>query len=138
MLKDEVMRYYRDQDMNCSESIIRGANDWYGLGLSESGLRAVGGYGGGCCAGRFCGACAGAVAVLSARFNHSRLHAEPKARAFIGEYVNSFIEVLGSDICSELKEKNIDRSLPTAKCRRTVEAAADLLEEKMQKYLAEE
>ena len=138
MLKDDVMRYYLEQDMNCSESLSRGANDHYALGLSEEALRAIGAFGGGCCAGRFCGACAGAAAALAARFNHSRMHAEPAAKEHIGEYVQSFIETLGSDICAELKEKYFDETLDRARCRRTVETAADLLEEKMNKYLSQE
>ena len=65
MLKDTVMKYYLEQDYNCAESIIRGANEYYGLGLDEKALLAFGGFGAGCYAGRLCGACAGGIAAVS-------------------------------------------------------------------------
>ena len=134
MLKDVVRKYYTEQDFNCAESISRGANEYFALGLDESALRMLGGFGGGCCAGRLCGACAGSVAVLSSVFIQTRAHQEEAARDHVRDFMEAFIEVLGSDLCDELKKKYWDGERESAKCLLTVEKAADLLEEKIAQY----
>ncbi len=134
MLKDVVLKYYTEQDFNCAESISRGANEYYDLGLSEEALHLLGGFGGGCCAGRLCGACAGGIAILSGMFISSRAHQEDEARAHIADFTKSFMETLGSDLCTELKEKYWDDGREAARCIVTVEKAADLLEQKITQY----
>lgn len=138
MLKDVVMKYYLDQDYNCAESLSRGANEYYGLGLSEEALLALGGFGGGCYSGRMCGACAGSVAAISSKYIHTRAHAEPLACNRVTEFVKAFRETLGSDLCDELKERYWDDSLEKCKCVKTVELAVQVLEKQMAKYMAED
>ena len=138
MLKDVIMKYYYEQDMNCAESMIRGANEYYGLGLDENAFHTLGGFGGGCCSGRFCGACTGGVATVSNLYIHTRAHAEDKARAHVKDFTEAFIERLGSDICAELKEKYMDYSLERSRCHVTVEKAAVLLEEMITKFREED
>ena len=46
MLKEKALSYY-DADYNCAESILRGGNDAYGLGLDENALKVIAGFGGG-------------------------------------------------------------------------------------------
>lgn len=138
MLKETVLKYYLEQDYNCAESILRGANDCYGLNLSEEALRAVGGFGGGCCCGRMCGACAGDVAAISAKYIRTRAHAEKLACDRVKEFVNAFVETLGSDQCEALKKKYLDETLVIGRCVKTVELAAEVLEARMARYLAED
>lgn len=135
MLKEVALKYYTERDMNCAESISRAANDVYGLALDENAFHAIGGFGGGCCSGRLCGACAGGVAAIACKYNHTRMHKEDLARSRVGEFAESFRGVLKSDICKELKDLYWDDE---EKCRKTVEMAADLLEEKMTMYMAED
>ena len=134
MLKENVLKYYTELDYNCAESISRGANEYYGLGLSEEALRLLGGFGGGCCSGRLCGACAGGVAVISEKYILTRAHQEEAARDHVRDFMEAFIEVLGSDLCTELKERYWDDEGEAARCIRTVEMAADLLEQKITEY----
>lgn len=138
MLKETVMKYYLEQDYNCAESLSRGANEYYGLGLNEQALLALGGFGGGCYSGRLCGACAGGVAAISSKYIHTRAHAEELACSHVTEFVEAFIETLGSDICEELKKLYWNGEMESCKCVKTVELAAGVLEEKMEKYLAQD
>ena len=138
MLKDTVMKYYLEQDYNCAESIIRGANEYYGLGLDEKALLAFGGFGAGCYAGRLCGACAGGIAAVSSKYIHTRAHAEELAQKRVEAFVKAFMEILGSDLCADLKEHYWDGALDRGRCRKTVELAAGVLEQKMEEYRAED
>ena len=135
MLKEVALKYYLEQDMNCAESISRAANDVYRLGLDENAFHAIGGFGGGCCAGRLCGACAGGVIAIAGRYNQSRMHNEELARSRVGEFSEAFQATLKSDLCVALKDMYWDEE---TKCRKTVEMAANLLEEKMTMYMAED
>ena len=138
MLKETVLKYYLEHDYNCAESLSRGANEYYGLGLNEEALLALGGFGGGCYSGRLCGACAGSVAAISSKYIHTRAHAEELACSRVTEFVGAFIETLGSDLCEELKKKYYNEELECCKCVKTVEMAAEVLEAKMAKYMAED
>lgn len=138
MLKETVLKYYLEQDYNCAESLSRGANEYYHLGLNEEALLALGGFGGGCYSGRLCGACAGSVAAISSKYIHTRAHAEELACSRVTEFVDAFIQTLGSDLCAELKKRYYDESLESCKCVKTVELAAGVLEEKMSKYMAQD
>ena len=138
MLKERVMEYYLNQDYNCAESIIRAANDKYGLGLQEEAIHALGGFGSGCCAGRLCGTCAAGVAAISAKYIHTRLHADEQAREKVSRFMEAFIKYMGSDLCEDLKKKFWKEELEAGRCRRTVELAADFLELEMEQFMAED
>ena len=135
MLLDEVLKYYLEQNNNCAESVLKGANDYYHLGMGEDTFHALGGFGAGCCCGRMCGACAASVAVISRKYIATCAHEEPKACRRVAEVVKAFIEVLGSDNCKELKAMYWNREM---RCQKTVEMASNLLQEKMDKFLAED
>ena len=138
MLRDKAMVYYLEQDYNCAESIIRAANDKYGLGLNEAAFHAFGGFGGGCCAGRLCGTCAAGIAAVSAKYIHTRLHAEEQAKQRIERFMKAYIKAMGSDLCDELKKKYWKEEYEHARCRRTVELAADFLELEMEQFMTED
>lgn len=138
MLKETVLKYYLEQDYNCAESILRAANDCYGLNLNEEALLAIGGFGGGCCCGRLCGACAGGVAAISSKYIHTRAHAEKQACDRVKAFVSAFVETLGSDLCDELKKNYLDETRESGRCVKTVELAAQVLEAQMARYLAED
>ena len=65
MLKDYISKYYFDQNYNCAETILRAANEYYGLELHDKDMIMVGAYGAGIQAGNTCGAILSAAAVLS-------------------------------------------------------------------------
>ena len=138
MLRDIALKYYLEQDYNCAESILRAANDKYSLGLSEETFHALGGFGGGCCSGRLCGACAAGVAAISAKYIKTRLHADETAKERVSLFMTDYIKSMGSDLCDELKKKYYDEKLESGRCRRTVELAADLLEVELEQFMSDD
>lgn len=137
MLLDEVLKYYADQDCNCAESLLHGANDYYNLGLTDDTFHAIGGFGGGCYSGRLCGACAGSVAAISKKYIATYAHNEQKACDRVTAFVSAFQETLGSDICKELKDMYWDNET-NKHCIKTVTLAAGVLQKQMDKYIAED
>ena len=65
MLKDCYSKYYFDQNYNCAETLLRAANEYYGLHLHDRDMILVGAYGAGIQCGNTCGAVLAAAAVLS-------------------------------------------------------------------------
>ena len=47
MLRDYVKKYYLEQRRNCAESLLRAANEAYGLNLTEADFALLSGFGGG-------------------------------------------------------------------------------------------
>lgn len=66
MLADLIDKGFgKDQDLNCAEKILWGANQAYGLGLDHEALKLASGFGGGMGIGSLCGAVASSVMTLS-------------------------------------------------------------------------
>jgi len=129
MEKKPVEKYYLGQCFNCAESVLRAANEQYGLGLDEKALCTAGGFGGGMASGSACGALCGAIQALGAAMLSGRAADCPGFRDKCGAYFRSFEEALGSSLCAELgpKYKN-----PTARCYTVVRTAYELLEKAME------
>ena len=138
MLKALALRYYLKKDCNCAESVLKAANKCYDLKLDSKTIRAMGGFGGGCCAGRLCGTCAAGVAAISSKYIRTRAHKEEEACGRVEEFVNYFIEQMGSDLCDELKDLYWKEEYGSKRCRDTVALAADVLEAKMAWYMCED
>ncbi len=117
-----VEKYYLDQGYNCAESVLRAANDQYGLGLSEEALCTAGGFGGGMGCGSACGALCGAIQALGAAMLTGRAADCPGFRDKCAGYYRAFEQALGSAMCSELKK-------PGVRCAAVVDKAYELLEE---------
>lgn len=65
MLRDKVKKYYLDEERNCAESMLLAANEEYSIGLTDSEIEMMRGFGGGLGYGLICGAISGSVAALS-------------------------------------------------------------------------
>ena len=65
MLRDKVKKYYLDESRNCAESMLLAANEEYAIGLTDSEIEMMRGFGGGLGYGLTCGAISGSVAALS-------------------------------------------------------------------------
>lgn len=65
MLRDKVKKYFLDEERNCAESMLMAANEEYSIGLTESEMELMRGFGGGFGYGLTCGAISGSVAALS-------------------------------------------------------------------------
>ena len=126
---DKVRNYYLDKGFNCAESVLRAANDEYGLGLDEKALVTAGGFGGGMASGSSCGALCGAIQALgAAMLKEGRAADCPGFREKCAEYHRAFEEALGSTMCRELGPKYKNEE---ARCFKVVETAYELLKKAM-------
>lgn len=122
MLIDRARYYYLQEDMNCAETILRAANDEYGLGLDPVGLRTMAGFGGGMGIGSTCcGALSGAIAAISVRFTLTKSHDNPMIKELCRTFLERFAARHGTIDCDPLKELYRDDHV---RCLRVVELAA--------------
>jgi C_GCAxxG_C_C family probable redox protein len=128
MLVDRARQYYLLEDMNCAESLIYAANDEYHLGLDETGLKTMAGFGGGMGVETTCGALSGAIAAISVRFTKTKAHDNPEVREICKAFLENFLDKRGSIICGPLKEMYRNESF---RCMPVVEMAAEELEKIM-------
>lgn len=132
MLKEKVEKFYSDQnDLNCAESMLYGANEAYGLGLDKKVLDTMSSFGGGMAVQSVCGALTGALAVLGVMFTGDKSIDAKKRSTIIAEFYRKFEEKLGSDNCKELKEKYRD---DVQGCQTVVKLSAEVLDEVVKKY----
>ncbi len=96
---------YFTKGMNCAETTLSMANDVYGLGLTGNELKMIGGFGGGMCSRRTCGALSAGVAALSRIYLKTTAHGTPGFMEIVKEYVDSFEAEAGSTQCIELIPK---------------------------------
>ncbi len=131
MEKQRIARIYLEEDNNCAETILRAANEEYGLNLSDGDAKLIAAFGGGMGCGGTCGALAGALAVLGRVAVEGHAHATEGFKERCAALVSRFERELGSRDCAALKaryfEENGDR------CLKTVLLAAQVLE----RYLLE-
>ncbi len=124
MKLDALKGYYLDGGYNCAESVLRTANEEFGLGLDEKALRTAGGFGGGMGCGNACGALCGAIQALSAAMLEGRAHDCPGFREKCAGYTRAFEEALGSTQCRELGPMHKQAE---TRCYPVVEKAYELL-----------
>lgn len=125
MLRDKVMKYNREMDRNCAESILLAANEQYELGLNNEDIKLVSAFGGGMGCGSTCGALAGAMAALGKIMVEDCAHATVGFKDHCASLVKEFEETLGDIDCRNLIGKY--RTVDTG-CLTTIELAADVLE----------
>lgn len=126
MMRDRIYDYFVTRDYNCAESILRAADDEYGLGLREQDFKLVSAFGGGLGCEKTCGALCGALAAIGCLKVTDRAHATENFKELCGGFVQKFEADLGSIDCDVLKLKYRDEE---TRCLKTVELAADALDE---------
>ena len=126
MLIEKVRKYYLEQDYNCAETVVKAANEEYNLGLTDSAVRLVSGYGKGFGACETCGALCGAMAVLSVMCVQTRAHETENFSDICSGYLSAFKAKLGSDNCQQLQDKYRNEQV---RCLKTIELAAQALED---------
>lgn len=131
MDSQKLYHYYIEKDYNCAETILREANEEYGLGLGEDAFRMVSGYGGGMGCGETCGALSSAMAVISIFLVEEKAHATEGFKEKCADFCGKFEQSLGSIKCSELKEKYATEE---NRCMETVKLSYRFLE----KFLSDE
>ena len=128
MTEEYIRRFYLDEGRNCAESMLRAANDAYGLGLEERDFLLLRGFGGGMAVGGPCGALTGAVAALGRLFGEEldKLALHELIAGFIGEFEKRF----GATDCEKLTPQYKKEDV---RCFALVSAAAELLDETVKK-----
>ena len=126
---DKVREYYLGKGFNCAESVLRAANDEYGLGIDEKALVMAGGFGGGMGCGSSCGALCGAIQALGAAKLTGRAADCPGFRDQCAGYCKAFEEALGSTMCRELGPMHKREDI---RCFAVVERAYELLRQTME------
>lgn len=125
MLKERAGYYYAQDDRNCAESMLLGANDVYELGVDVSAAKLIAGFGGGMGCGGTCGALAGGISVLGALMVKEKAHKTEGFSAACKEFVRRFEEEMESRECADIRKIRIKEG---KRCLDTVETAAEILE----------
>ena len=127
MLKEFLEQGYgKNENFNCAEKILYGANIVYGLGLTEDSCRLISGFGKGMCIEHLCGAVAGSIAVISKLFTNTVAHETPDLCSIIGQYFLIFEDEMGSLMCNELTPKY---RTPEKGCHDVIIKAAEVLDQ---------
>ena len=124
-LKEAAVRYYIEENYNCSESILRAANDVYELGLTEREFKLLAPYGAGCCVGSLCGAVAGGVSTIGALRTEDKWRGSASAK-LTKTFMELCRERMGSELCKDIKS---NLNSPAIRCQKVIEITADTLEE---------
>ncbi len=131
MLKDIANKYYMSDNYNCAETIIRAANEYYGLDLHDRDMIMVAGFGGGIQSGSVCGAVLSAVSVLSMKYVEKYAHTSEDIHPVTMMLLRKFKEKYGSTLCRDIKPQSFK---PEYRCQKTIETACDILEETLKEY----
>lgn len=115
----------KEQDLNCAETILYGANTAYDLRVTTDDLRLSAGFGGGMGIESVCGALTASVMVLSKLFVQQRAHESTRIKELTQELFSAYEKEMGSILCGPLKERYRTEKLG---CRQVIQKAAEILD----------
>lgn len=125
-LQEWIDHYYLEEHYNCSETILRAANQYYHLGLDNEAMKVLSGFGSGMYTGLTCGALISCTAVLSKMLIQTKAHDQLDTfRPVIQKCVRNFKEELHDTECRNIRKTWYD---PKLHCVHTVQAAGKALE----------
>ncbi len=126
MIKELIEQGYGEQqDFNCAEKILYGANEAYQLGLDKRALRLSAGFGGGMGIGSVCGVLTASVMVLSCLFVADRAHESVRIKTLTQELFQSYRKEMGEIDCKPLQTRYRTEEV---KCRIVIAKAAEILD----------
>lgn len=126
MLKDLIENGFgEEEDYNCAEKILYGANIVYNLGLSPEALKLSAGFGGGMGIESVCGALTASTMVLSHKYVEKVAHESGKIKEVNQKLFRQFMEEMDSIQCGYLK--NTYRRADTG-CSNIIIKAAEILD----------
>lgn len=125
MMEDRVYDYFITRDYNCAETILRVADEQYGLGLREQDFKLVSAFGSGLGCEKTCGALCGALAAIGRLKVEERAHVTENFKELCAGFVQKFEDELGSIDCDMLKLKYRNDE---TRCLKTVVLAAHALD----------
>lgn len=117
--------YGNEQDFNCAEKIMYGANEAYKLGLGKEALKLSSGFGGGMGIEAVCGALSASVMVLSRLFVVNNAHESSRIKDLSQELFIMYRNKMGEIDCAPLKKKYRTEEI---KCRDVILNAAEVLD----------
>lgn len=123
--------YMGRHDLNCAETMLYSANEYFDLGLSSTALKAAAPFGGGMGREKACGAATGALMAIGCMFARDRSHRDARIGKISEEFLRRFEKTFGSLDCRDIKPVHRDA---TRGCKPVVERAAAVLEEVIEKY----
>ncbi len=127
MLETMILNDFgKEEDYNCAEKILSGANIAFELGLHQNTYKLSSGFGGGMATGKTCGAVVSALMVLGFLNTDTVAHKSPEMKALIIDYQETFRKRMGDIECVYLKDKFF---VEDEGCKKVVSEAAKLLDE---------
>lgn len=127
MFKDLVLDYYRkENDLSCSEAMIKAGNEYFDLKMHQDCFRAFSGFSGGMFGNCTCGAVTSAVSILSLLYVEKGAHTSPLMKKKVARFVELFREEMLSTECNKLKELH---HTPEIRCQKMMLVAAKLVEQ---------
>lgn len=119
-----------EEDYNCAEKILYGANIAYCMGLNASTLKISGGFGGGMYVGDACGAVTAGIMVISHFVNESVAHQSPRLKELVVEFQSKYTALNESTQCAPLKDQFRTEEQG---CLKVISDAAKILDELLTK-----
>lgn len=131
MLKELIESGFgNEEDYNCAEKILYGANKVYNLGLDKKALKLSAGFGGGMGIESVCGALTAAVMVLSHIYVENIAHEGDKIKRVNQDLFRKFMEDMNSIQCSYLKKTYRKEDIG---CHHIILKAAEVLDSIVEK-----
>lgn len=115
-----------EEDFNCAEKIVYGANKAYNMGVSEVDLKLSAGFGGGMGIESTCGVITGGIMVLGRVFTETVQHQSDRLRPLTDEFLTRYKDLMGSLECKPLKEAHRTDEVG---CSQVILEAAKILDE---------
>ena len=126
MLKELIQKGYGiKEDLNCSETILYGANQVYHLDLNLGSLKMAAAFGGGMAIESVCGVLTASVMVLGKLFVPDVAHKHPEIKDLCKELFDTFEKEMGDILCKPLKD---NYRTEEKKCRDVILKAAEILD----------
>lgn len=131
MLKDKIRDYYSKRYLNCAESMLYGANDYYELNLDKKAFKLMSPFGGGMQIQSVCGAVTGALSVIGVIFTEKHQHEGELIKTITTDFMSKINETFGSYDCDDIKDEWRDEEKG---CINVVVKVGEILEEIINKY----
>lgn len=131
MLYDLIEQGFgNEEDLNCAEKILCGANEAYHMGLDKNALKLAAGFGGGMAIEDKCGAITGAIMALGNLVVSNNAHESNKIKELTKEFFKIYEEEMGSIDCAPLKERHRTEEV---KCKYVIMKAAQILDQMLER-----
>jgi len=126
MLQELIQGGYGiDEDLNCAETILYGANQVYHLNLNPDSLKLAAAFGGGMAIESVCGVLTASLMVLGKLFVPDVAHKHPEIKELSKELFDTFGKEMGDILCKPLKD---NYRTEEKKCREVILKAAEILD----------